>query len=529
MKNMRRSCIALTLAVCLACSMTGCGKKNVTDELKDLNNDGQEEVGEKQESEDGVSALSSALAKKLDISADALKYEVRLDGRKTAYNVDAEVVIPAADKVGVYEEQLLDLTEDKVISYAKNLFDGGNYEQKKPYAACTKEELDALKLDVQKEMTEAENTYVEDKWHWEEKINELDFYLKYYIEPKETYTEGKYYNCQYYEAAKTDDNLAGRLLYYSRIMILEGAIGGTPYQLVAYQADPEYGECVNSYLKLYRENETWSQCNWQPTTPHYSMSEEPGQENICEFTEEEAENSAKNCMSMMGFENMEIVHTEWLYWQRSPIESQDDDMYNPQIVADGYSFYMTRSYNGVSGMYIPIGMEWLSADGNSYAEQEFYVVNVSSEGVISVECGPLYENTTVISEDAEMLSFDEVNAKAKEAFEKEIGKLAGSEEKTEADAKEGAEGDVEEGTESDTEEGAEGDVEEGCAPVERGVVYVKWVRLACLNLQYDGKFRLTPVWVFASYMNGMQYPEIIINALDGTRVKENDNVYRCIY
>lgn len=529
MKKKGRSCIAWVLAMCLVCSMTGCSKKNVTDELKELNNEGQAESGEKGESGEAASALSAALAKKLDIPSDALKYEVRLDGRKTEYKVDAEVEIPATEKVGVYEEQLLDLTEDKVISYAKNLFDGGNYEQKKPYAACTKEELEALKRDAQKAMTEAQNTYVEDKWHWEEKIDELDFYLKHYIEPKENYGAGKYYNCQYYEAAKTDDDLAGYLLYYSRIMILEGAIGGTPYQLVAYQADPEYGDCVNSYLKLYRENETWSQCSWQASTSHFSMSENsmkenPVQENICEFTAEEAANSAKNCMSMMGFENMEIVHTEWLYWQRTPVESQSDDGYIAQIVPDGYSFYMARSCNGISGVYMPMGMEWLSADGSSYAEQEVYVVNVGSEGIVNVECGPLYENTTAISEDAEMLSFDAVNEKAKEAFEEEIGKLAAPEEETEGDAGEGAEGDVEEGTKG----GAEGDVEEGCVPVERGVVNIKWVKLAYMNLQYDGKFRLTPVWVFASYTNEMQYPEVIISALDGTRVKENDNVYKCI-
>lgn len=510
MQIKRKNYVALALVVCMACMAAGCGKKGVAGELQELNN--EEETVE-------------------NIPTDALKYEVRVDGRSTQYKVDAEVVLPKADKVGVYEEQLMNLTEDKVVGYAKTLFDGGSYEQKKPYAACSREELEALKQEVQNAEAGAVYTYVEDKWRWEEKISELDFYLNHYIEPKESYEEGKYYNCQYYEAAKTDDDLAGYLLYYSRIMILEGAIGGTPYQLVAYQADPEYGDCTNSYLKLYRENEIWSQCSWQATTCHYSMSANPGQENVCEISEEEAANSAMNYMGMMGFEDMELVHTEWLYWQRSPIESQSDDMYDAQIVPDGYSFYIARACNGVSGTYMPIGMEWLSGDGSSYAEQDIYKVDVSSEGVISVECGPLYENTGVISEDAEMLSFDDINKKAMEAFEAELGKLAAPEEKKEDAGDEGTDDAGNAGDEGASEDA--GDAEEGdgggCMPVERGVVYIKWVKLNYINLQYNGKFRLTPVWIYASYTNDMQFPEIMINALDGTRVKENDNEYKCIH
>lgn len=523
--------IALALVMCLLCSMTGCGKKSAADSLKELSNEGGVELEEKGERGDEVSAVSSALAERLGISEDKLKYEVRMDGSNTSYNVDAEIFLPETDKVGVYEEQLLNLTEDKVISYAKNLFDGGKYEQKKPYAACTKEELDIIKSDIEKEMSEANDTYVEDEYRRREKIDELDFYLEHYIKPVQEYEEGKYYNCQYYEAARKNEDLAGYLLYYSRIMILEGNIGGTPYELVAYQADPQYGDSVNSYLKLYREDEVWSQCSWQSSAYHYSMASSSGEENICEFTEEEAENLATNCMGMMGFENMGIVQTEWLFWQRTPIENKDDEMYEPQIIADGYSFYMARTYNGISGMHMPIGLEWLSADGSSYAEQEVYVVNVDSKGVISVECGPIYENTNAISEDAELLAFSDVNEKAKAAFEEEIGKLIVSKEENEGDADGGNEGDSQE--EGNADGGNEGDLQEegegGCVQVERGAIYIKWVKLACVNVQYEGKFRLTPVWVFASYTNDMEYPEVVINALDGTRIKRNDNEYQCIH
>lgn len=509
-----RMSVTLALVMCLACSMTGCGKKNVAEELQELGDGSSvETLGETGDSSnkagnnsdkaekggDEVMAETGALAKKLGVPEEPLDYTVKMDGGTRQYNVDAEVLV-AADQVGVYEEQLLNLTEDKVMAYARNLFDGGNYEQIKPYAACTKDELTLLKSDAEKTASERSYTYVEDEWYDQEKLNELDFYLEHYIEPVEKYEEGKYYNCQYYKAAKMDSDLAGYLLYYSRIMILEGTIGGTPYQLVAYQADPAYGDCVNSYLRLYREGETWSQCSWQPSTGHFTNGDNWSQENICELTEEEAMNTAKDYMDMMGFDNMEVVQKEYLFWQRTPAGSQEDDAYSPETVLDGYSFHMARTYDKVSGMYIPTGWEWLSGDGSSYAEQESYVVNVDSRGIVSVETGTLYENTKTVSEDTELMSFTEIDKKAQTVFEEEIGKLM-----------------------NDDEEG-----EEKCQDANRPLIRITNVKLAYANLQYEGKFKLMPVWIYTSLMNNLEYPEIIINAVDGTRVKTNDNIYKCV-
>lgn len=504
MKKSGRRYIAVAIAMCLACLATGCGKKSVAEDLQDLGVDSSAEAGGEQ-GEAGSVSLNGALAKKLGVPEEPLNYEIKTDGSRTQYKVDAEVILSSEEKVGVYEYQMSDLTEDKVMGYARDLFDGGNYEQKKPYAAYTKDELETLKNDVEKEAAEADYTYIEDAWQKDGQIEDLDFYLNKYIEPKEKYEEGKYYNCQYYEAARTDGDLAGYLLYYSRIMILEGTIGGTPYQLVAYQTDPEYGDCVESHMRLYRQDETWSQCSWMATRPHFSSAagSYSNSDNICEISEEEARNSALNCMGLLGFDNMEIVYTEDLYWQRTPkAEQADAEYYDPKMETDGYVFYLAKAYNGTSGMYMPYGMEWLSTDGSSYAKQEEYVVTVDSKGVLNVECGPVYENTGTVSEDAQLLAFDEIDEKAKEIFEQEIGRLLEAEE--------------------DAEEG-----EGGCV-VDRGVINIKWVRLAYMSLQYEGKFRLTPVWVYASNTNDMEYPEVMINALDKSRVQENTDEYKCI-
>lgn len=492
-----RISVALAMVLCLACSMTGCGKKNVSEDLQQLNNN-QEDT----ESNAGTQSESEGQESDSKEETEKLNYTVKMDGGKNEYHVSAEIAVNEAGKAAHYEEQLLNLTEDKVTAYARNLFDGGNYQQVKPYAACDKEELNILKADLEKEKSEAASVYVEDEWYYQEKQQDVDFYLQHYIEPSKQYEEGKYYECQYYEAAKSGGELAGYLLYYSRIMILEGTIGGTPYQLVAYQADPEYGDYVNSYLKLYRVGETWSQHSWQPSTGHQAQSDSWGQENVCELTEEEAVNSAKNYMGMLGFEGMEVVETEYLMWQRTPVETSTPDSYEPQMVLDGYVFHMARSYEGISGLYVPVDWLWLSADGSSYAHQEEYVVNVDSKGVVSVESGPLYENTKAISESAELLPFEEIDKNAKAFFEEEIGRL-------------GNEG----------ENNPEGTV---CQQPDRGNIYISSVKLAYASLQYEGKFQLVPVWVYYSTMNELDYPEAIINALNGELVKRNDNVFTCI-
>lgn len=470
---------ALIAAMCMACVLTGCGRQDIAEELKELEADSS--TGGKGGNASGV---TSELAKKLGVPTGKLEYTVRMDGVQGEYEVNAEIILPDSDEVNVYEEQLLVLTEDEVKACAENLFDGGIYEQIKPYAAYTEEELKLAISDIEKVMQQEGYTYVEDEWRDEDKWDELDFYLRNYIEPTKKYEEGKFYDNQYYEAAKTDEALQGYPLYYSRIMILEGTIGGMSYQLAACEADSVNGTGVESYLWLSRSEEIKG---------HFYGSTAGGLDNICKLTEEVAGNSAKNYMPAMGFDDMEITKTNNLCWQRTPIKEKDNEQYVADVVADGYSFVMARAYDGLAGMNKGFGCGYLSADGNSYAEQDYYEVCVDSEGVVRVKAGPLYENTKTVSEHMELAAFDKIDKTAREAFWEEIGKADGPQ-----------------------------DDEESVAV--RGVIQISRVRLAYANLQYNGRFQLTPVWIYSSEIDNDEYPEVIINAIDGSRIYKNDYV-----
>lgn len=498
MMNKKAMAMIMIMAA-ITCAATGCGRKNIAGELDQLDTDNQ--LGEE------VNELDT-LAEKLGVPKDGLDYTVDLG--QFRYTVKADVEVSAPEKVAVYQEEITQLTEEKVTALAKELFDAGNYEAIKPYAACSLSELEQSRQDIETQAALAQFQYAEEEWIYQDKLADVDFYINHYIEPKTTFEEGKYYDCQYAEAAKTDETLSGFMLYFDRIMILEGKIDGDIYQLVAFQQDAEYGDKTDSFLMLYRADENWRQSDSMTNGYYYGEDQAfmRETENKCTYSEEEAGRLAKDVMSRLGFDEMEIVRTEILCFQRTPIENDNAEEYGPELVSDGYVFYLQRTYQGLSGMYIPVGWEWLTTDGVSYAEQECYTVSVSSEGVISLSTGVLYENTEQLTDDVELLSFDQIDKLAQDAIKAKMG--------------------IQENTDSENEEDS---VTEQSAY--SGSVAISAVALKYLNLQYDGKFTLMPVWVYCSKGDGTGYssklyPQVMINAVDGSIIKENEDVIKCI-
>ena len=422
---------------------TACGKSDKEDIAKDL----------------GVNATSDAATKSDAVQEqipENLSYTVK-SVENGAVKVEAEVYSEGYGQVPTYKLKKRDKNDEWVKSYAEKLFDNGEYINVKPYDFCSMEELET------------------EKQFWEERLMTLDegsdgygrvqsqvAWIEYRMEHFSESNDVKYPEGQLV-FTKNNSSYDDGLTYYENYerAQLRGEVDGNVwllnYDYSVYEYEGEFGGGTIYEPVLYG---SWVE-NMDYISASYGM--ETGiYKNKCD--REEAESDAEKLLDRLGFNNMECVKMTEL----KPSQAAD--------YCDGYSITYAPSLNDVK-MFSCTG-EGADADGETIAVQPYVSILVNSEGAYSFCIMEDYDIEETLSENSQMLSFQQIDDIAHTEFEKMMTEHP------------------------------------------RVSYDITKVKFEYLCVTYDGlSYAMLPVWSYYTewISNGDTdlYPVLIVNALDG--------------
>ncbi len=327
---------------------------------------------------------------------DTIAYMVEVGGRITT--VDAKIYAEGYGNVPTFTVEEYENKDEFVLKYAQKLFDNGEFDNGAfdnvgPYEILSQEKLEAELQFYKERYAEREDSntlYLE--WLLEN-YNE-DNHEKYSDETiVYTTTDGDDDWVFTYEKAKLRGYVDGRLwvMDYSDSYndIVEGEEiyhnDGIAY-LNAYCIDEEY--VIEGVLGM----------------------DETGVNNPC--NRESVEAQAKQFLERLGFDNMELLHTVHNNIRISETES----------TVDGYTLIFGMSENGAHLLfaYSPMRTATEADTQNFVATQPYVMVRVNSNGVYGITIHGNYAEPEVVSEQSQMLSFEQVNEIAKAEFERMI-------------------------------------------------------------------------------------------------------------
>ena len=340
---------------------------------------------------------------------ERITYEITTNSSGSYINVDAEVIVPEVASYSVYEEKRVGVDDAFLKALAGNLFDDGAYEQIKPAWMCTRDELVSVQA------------YTETLL--ERYAGEDDVLL---YRPDWVYNLYHVYNEVSYDGSMAADLTEGRLIYrytgyydtdgntvdggYDSCM-LRGTVDGEEW-LLYYESEgasesEDTEPDINSKSKLVlapanSKYHGWildlsSQGNDLDTTMY---GENVSDEALCRQT-------VYDFAERLGLsDNMEIACVYGLV--------VTDEAGNSRL--DGYRMYMVPAINGAQNYFS--NMSCLGTGdwdlNHMFAYQEYVVFDVSSEGVCSVFVGNQYEMGECMTQEANMLTFEQVDMIAQE-------------------------------------------------------------------------------------------------------------------
>ncbi len=422
---------------------TACGKPDKEDIAKDLGGN-----------------VTSDSAMKSDVGQEQipenLSYTVESRG-SGAVKVEAEVYSEGYGQVPTYKLKKRDKDDEWVKSYAEKLFDNGEYINVKPYDFCSLEELEAEKQFWEErlmDLDESSNGYS----HVQSEIGYIEYKMEHFSENNDVkYPEGQlvftgsnsYYgdnftNYESYERAQLRGEVDGNvwLLNYDYTMYEYDDESGDHTTI---NAPILYGSCVEKMNYL---------------TGSYGM-ENGVYKNKCD--REQAENEAAKLIDRLGFNNMECIKMTELQPSHA-------------AYCDGYSIIYEPSLNGIKMFFC--FEKGTNADGKNIAVQPYVSVLVNSEGAYSFCIMEDYDVEETLSENSQMLSFQQIDDIAHTEFEKKMEEHPDS------------------------------------------IYDITKVKFEYLCVTYDGlSYAMIPAWTY--YMEWINngdtdlYPVLIVNALDG--------------
>ncbi len=445
--------ILLSALLILTCTLTACGKKDRKDIDKDLGGNTTENVGtsDKMSDEEIPESLSYTAA---------------------GTTVEAKVSAEGYGQVPVYELEKKEGSDEWVRSYAELLFDGGEYINVKPYEFCSKAELEAEKKIWQEKLSELtisdagyQRIATEIQWLESEIEKSGEDNADVYLEDKLIY-ETDSYSEDDSEIVKSHEERA----------LIRGEINGDIWQLVYNQSrsdienEGETDSEVHVPVLIGICPEKFGYSNYADKyTSHY--------ENICD--KETAQRDAQEFLDRLGFNDMELIFS----YELIPQVWDEAGNYSIADYCDGYGMVFAPMLGNIKSPCNMTDIE-ASGDGTNFITQPRIFIRTGRDGVFSFEIVGGYEIKETLTENSSMLTFEQIDAIAKDEFEK-----AGFDQRAKI------------------------------IQVNFGYMYVSYE---------DSSYAAVPVWCYCaeeSYDETIIKPILTICALDGTVIETN----RCWY
>ena len=447
--------------------------------------------------------------------------------------MNCPVDVPIGTSPAVYQQKQIPFTSEEIIKRAENLFDSGEFSYVKPLDCYTLDELNEEYKSLEKLKEKKDE---EDKVYYWLRSSDVEYYKEYFNEAKvKDFKEGDF--SEGIEAAS-----------YDKVMIMEGKIGGEVYHLLAFTSgghnyltlcrrsqgyelasmfhyfsyplktyDYIDGESIEDIYKRTKaealgydvestnsgddkEEEAFisrALVNEEKEATQ-SIKNEYG-ENICSYSEEEAGKLALQYAALLGDTDMTIVRTNWYFGSDQlsyMIEHPDEDVYTfDKANPNGYVFYLQRQYGNLpcneSNFWWREATDTdketaANADPSGIvAEQENYRVEVTDEGVVSIDTiEPWYEIAKTLSDSTSLMDFNDIQELARGYFEELV-------------------------------KDSEADISEG-----KNIARMSEVSLRYATVLYDGEYTLIPCWFFnqSDGNDAGQATVMVINVIDGSKV-----------
>ncbi len=448
---MKRKSIYIALATIALIALAACGKKQVDYNVTE-NPVGNAEITEAADNPETTA----------DEIPETLNYE--LVGELSTIRVNANVKLPDKyNQCSVVEFLKKPYEVADIKHYADKIFDPGSYFLYMPYSAeqiaYCRDKINEIIAGCEDEDFKAymENYHLV-KINYQETLlsgdEEIDGELKFYNVLSNPYDES---------------------LEYTNKCEVMGTIDGVYYTLSFEKND------VNYHMYLRRVGD-------------YSI-QEVGVEsfdmkltgNLCEYSQEEAENLAREYVDGLGYGELSVVKS--INTRKQTVIHTGGDVKGTEQV-EGYKIYFSRKYGGYSltytddnywsstyGQYSTFegDMDWFSITDMN----EFIGVYVDSQGVCEVDIVNPFVEESISTENATLLDFESMNEVAKDQLQK-------------------------------------------FADNYRNNIIIEEIELGYYFVKEDGKIALIPAWYFFDNNSGedrqyyYRHASMIINALDGT-------------
>lgn len=379
MKCMRKARCFVIFSVMVL--LTACGnpkKDDIADDLRQ--NAGQD-----------ASAGNAVKNSGTDEIPENVSYVIEVGGNTT--KVNAEVSADGYGKVPTLKVEECTDKDEWIRKYAKRLFDDGEFQNVKPYAVQSREELEA-ELQYYKEKYADSTVFSENDNTWQIE-NRLENYNE---ENHGAYPDDKLvYEIQ---SSEEDDEYST----YSDVhqAYLRGMVDGRTWTLSYYDGYNEFE------INGEKRKERWiPQLRAQCIDEEYFVSNsshinETYLNNACK--REDAEKEAQEFLYRLGFGEMELLH----------IVQNNMQPENGELKTDGYTMVFGFKQGGAHLLFSAGGITTsMDMYENNTAAQPYVEVVVNSNGIYSLMIMGAYNEAEVMSDESAMLSFEQINELAK--------------------------------------------------------------------------------------------------------------------
>lgn len=356
MKKLLYSIALVTLAFAFA----ACGQNNmdIADDYNEL-----------------TDSDSVSLCDKLGITSDTISYEdeIEYNGFKY-YSVNADVIVPDTDKIGVYTLAETDIDEDYAEEMVASVFDNGDFT--KITWDSTYDETDA---------------YVNP----EQMIEDLEKILS---DPNEDHLI-----VDYYKWCDANNYINGNEKNYADYLY-EGYMNGTRV-LAGFLNHTDKNASMIYIIRDGNHDE-------QYTVTTVDDAERTGLDKTieCAYTAEEAQEIAEEFLSELGLNEYGMMHYDY------KMSADENGILEPS----GYIFYYGLEINNATTLYKRMLMSWGSITQENFSEAVGQItIGVDSNGIFFFEASSPYTICGTDTDDAELLSFSQINEEFSNIMENE--------------------------------------------------------------------------------------------------------------
>ncbi|MCM1272045.1 MAG: DUF6034 family protein [Clostridium sp.] len=386
MKVVKKVCKPMMI-LGMAVLLTGCGKAKQDDIAEELK--GNAGIEASAENTEGTERNTDP-----DEVPDTISYVV--EGNGNTVKIDAKVYADGYGSVPVFAVKRSEDKDEWVAGYAQKIFDGGEYDNIKPYGLQSMEEIQS-ELEFYREC--AANGYNEAAWQVDRMEYLLDNYnASDYVE----YPSDKLvYTREYVDREEDNITLKSTVNEAS----LRGYVDGRIWEM--NYADGTYEDLWDGAVVAYEYAPCLEAHCMEETDYVYGLSDisQTFLQNKCSQTD--AEKQAEEFLEQLGFENMELLHIAQI-----DRRTEQDDAYT-----DGYLMIYGMEQDGTHLLFAhSAGKTIMDFATHNWAMQPYVEVCVNENGVNGIRIMGNYEKQEMMTGEAVMLTFEQVNEVAKERF-----------------------------------------------------------------------------------------------------------------